>query len=165
MARAGRGGAGVKGKAQQAKFGDSRGSTAIRPPDPARFDLSDPDDARSAILAAMSEAEFQKLVVDGLRSRYYAVWTVPDMRRTTAGLPDIIALGPMFGPGSDRPRLLFYELKREKGRVRPEQQAVIECLQLVTVVDARILRPSGWDAVRDALDTAAPSLSSARGEG
>ncbi len=103
-----------------------------------------------AILATMSERDFQRHVVGTLRDCSYAVWVVPDMRKTRAGLPDIVALGPVAGPRSGPLRLLFWELKSQRGRVRPEQRNVIEYLQMVAGdIDARIVRPADWVALRD----------------
>lgn len=110
-------------------------------------------DPLSALWDAMPEWELQRAVVDGLRQRGYAVFVVPDMRKTRAGLPDIVALGPL---NSQQPvRLLMWELKSQRGRVRPEQQNIIEYLQMVSVIDARIIRPSDWTAISEALESAA----------
>ena len=106
-------------------------------------------DGLATILDSMSEKAFQAMVVAGLRQRGYAVWTVPDMRRTTAGLPDIVALGPVNQRG--HMRLLMWELKSQRGRVRPEQRNVIAWLQLVKGVDARVVRPRDWQALSAAL--------------
>jgi hypothetical protein len=101
-------------------------------------------DARSAVLGAMSEREFQRAVVEGLEQRGYVVFHVVDSRLMRAGLPDIIAIKPGL--------VLLWELKREHGgRIRPEQQRVIDCLPAGSTVDARIVRPSDWDRVQEAL--------------
>ena len=111
-------------------------------------------DPLTPVWEAMSEAEFREQhVIPGLRQRSFAVWYVPDSRRLEAGLPDIIALGPLDGRGPLR--LLFLELKRQRkrqGRVRPRQQEVIAYLQQVTGVDARIVRPADWPAVLEEID-------------
>jgi hypothetical protein len=99
---------------------------------------------RDVVLESMSEKAFQKAVVDGLKQRGWLVFVVPDMRMTTAGLPDIIAVAPG--------RVLFWELKRERGgRIRPEQQVVIDALPPGSTVDARIVRPSQWAEVEEVL--------------
>jgi hypothetical protein len=52
--------------------------------------------------------------------------------------------------------LLFWELKSQRGRIRPEQQNVIQYLQMVAGdIDARIVRPADWPQLRDALDAGA----------
>lgn len=85
-------------------------------------------------------------MVEWLEDRSFSVYHVPDMRRTTAGLPDILFWHP------DQPgRLYAWELKRESGRVRPEQVVAIAHLATVPGIDARIVRPSDWEALRNAL--------------
>lgn len=109
-------------------------------------------DALAPILAAMSERDFQlRHVVDGLRRRGFVVWTVPDMRRTTAGLPDVLAYHPRI-PGL----LLAHELKRSSGRLTDKQRQALRHLQTVPGIDARIVRPQDWPRLRDALDSADP---------
>jgi hypothetical protein len=103
-----------------------------------------PTSVRDAILGALSEREFQKIVVEGLEQRGYVVFHVVDSRLMQAGLPDVIAVKPG--------RVLLWELKRERGgRIRPQQQQVIDCLPAGSTVDARIVRPSDWDRVQEAL--------------
>lgn len=97
-------------------------------------------------LYGLTEAQFQRIVVAHLRSRGWLVFVVPDMRKTTAGLPDILALHVRCD------ELLAYELKRESGKPTPIQRAVLALLDNVPGVDARILRPSAWSALRDELD-------------
>jgi hypothetical protein len=113
-----------------------------------KWPLEAPESARSpktvpqAVLAlsGLTERQFQAMVVAGLKQRGYLVWTVPDMRKTTRGLPDIIAVHPTRLPR----RVLFWELKRVGGRIRPEQQAALAALSDVYGVDARVIRPADW---------------------
>ncbi len=93
----------------------------------------------SPVLRALSERDFQKQVVEGLTQRGWVVWVVPDMRKTRRGLPDILAIH-FQKPG----RLLAYELKAERTRIRPEQTLAIAHLSTVPGIDARIVRPSDW---------------------
>lgn len=102
---------------------------------------------KNPILASLSEREFQRHVVDGLKQRGFLVWTIPDMRKTTAGLPDIIAVHPTRVPR----RVLFWELKTATGRVRPEQRRALAALSDVYGVDARVIRPADWLAESETL--------------
>jgi hypothetical protein len=102
--------------------------------------------AVSPVILAMSEAKFQREVKESLEKQGYIVWTFPIMKRTTAGVPDLTFWNP------NRPGVLhMWELKREKGRIRPEQIVAIAHLSTVPGVDARFVRPSEWPALRDAL--------------
>lgn len=101
----------------------------------------------SPVLYAMSERVFQAHVVAGLRNRGWRVFIVPDMRKTTRGLPDLICVHP-----ERKGRMLAWELKSQTGRVRPEQRQIINCLATVPGVDARIVRPTDWPALLDWLD-------------
>lgn len=95
------------------------------------------------ILSAMSERELQKYVVDGLKQRGYVVWTIPDMRRTTAGLPDVIAVHP------DRAPLLMLELKTATGRVKRAQADAIKALQNIPGIYAAVVRPADWERLKE----------------
>jgi hypothetical protein len=99
----------------------------------------------SALYRALSERELQADVVHGLRQRGFIVWTVPDMRMTTAGLPDVIAVHP------DRAPLLMWELKTERGRVRPEQVKALRHLDKIPGIDARVVRPSDWAKLKESI--------------
>lgn len=112
------------------------------------------------ILTAMSERDFQKHVVDALRRRGWLVFIVPDMRKTTAGLPDLLCLH------AGHTVLLAWELKRESGKPTPIQRAVLALLGGIPGVDARIVKPSTWPALRDGLlDTEARTAGRRQGEG
>jgi hypothetical protein len=99
-------------------------------------------------LLRLSEREFQRIVRAGLEGRGFVCWVVPNMKLTRAGLPDIQAWHPRL-PGL----LLALELKRERdARITPAQTAALAHLETVPGIDARILRPSGWERLRDALE-------------
>lgn len=97
---------------------------------------------------SLTERQFQALLVEGLRQRLFTVWMVPNMRLTTAGLPDVLAWTPRL------PGLLFcFELKREHdARVTPAQRAALAHLASVEGIVARIVRPSEWPNLRDTID-------------
>lgn len=101
----------------------------------------------SPVLLAMTEAQFQRQVRESLKARGFVVWTFPIMKRTTAGVPDLTFWHPAK-PG----RLYFWELKKQRGRVRPEQVIAIAHLSTVPGVDARIVRPADWAALSVELD-------------
>lgn len=100
----------------------------------------------SPALLALSEAQFQRIVRAELDRRGFVVWVFPIMKRTMAGVPDLTFWHPAR-PG----HLYAWELKREQGRIRPEQAVAIAHLATVPGIDARIVRPSQWPALRDEL--------------
>lgn len=65
--------------------------------------------------------------------RTYFTWTSIHSPR---GLPDLVLVRP--------PRLVFIELKSEKGKVSPEQQEWLDDLAAVPGVVAIVVRPSDW---------------------
>ena len=56
--------------------------------------------------------------------------------RTGAGFPDLVLVR--------HSRLMFVELKSEKGRIRPEQHGWLNALRQVYEVEVHIWRPSDW---------------------
>lgn len=66
----------------------------------------------------MTEADLQQVVIDLARLHRYIVYHTYDSRRSVAGFPDLVLVG-----GG---RVLFRELKTEKGRMSPAQQQWID---------------------------------------
>lgn len=100
----------------------------------------DSSSAPAAVFA--SEAEFQAQVVE--LAGLYGWWTYhnPDSRRSTPGWPDLVLVG--------HGRALFRELKTERGKVSPDQQAVIEMMHEAGL-DVAIWRPTDWPAIEATL--------------
>jgi len=104
------------------------------------------------VLDAMPERELQQThVVAGLKWRGWTVMVIPDMRRVEAGWPDVTAWR-LDLPGL----LLAWELKTETGRASHAQKRMLRHLSSVPGVDARIVRPRDWTALRDCLDSPDP---------
>lgn len=95
----------------------------------------------------MKEAEYAKRIEDtanmlGLRWHHET-----DSRKSKAGFPDYVFVGP-FG-------ILFLEIKADKGRVSPQQQAWIDDLDNVAwqtrggtgAVEAYVAYPKDWSRV------------------
>jgi hypothetical protein len=95
--------------------------------------------ARQLLDAAQSEADYQEQIVQLAEFCGWYVWHDKDSRRNEAGFPDL-----MIVRGID---LHFLEVKAQRGRVRPAQQAFIYRLQEVRRCTAGIVRPSDWPAV------------------
>lgn len=99
------------------------------------------------IALAEDEAGFQAAVVELAELLGVQVHHNADSRRASrAGLPDLILIGR---------RVLWRELKTEKGRVRPAQRATIAALTAAGQ-DAGVWRPSDWGRVRVELESISP---------
>ena len=86
------------------------------------------------------EKDFQSRVVQLLSLEGWRVFSIPDSRRATLkGYPDLTC----WHPKTDR--LVFIELKREKGRVSPEQKVVLE--ELGRITETYLFRPSDWSKI------------------
>lgn len=86
----------------------------------------------------MTEAQFQEAIVKAAKLNHWRVYFTWNSRHSPAGFPDLL----MMRDGMMR----VYELKTEKGPIRPQQRewvaAFTEC-----GVPARIVRPSDLDDV------------------
>jgi len=95
------------------------------------------------------EKDFQKRVVRFARDNGWRVYSVPDSRRATlTGYPDLT----MYRVEDDR--LIFAELKREDGKLRAEQIAVIAELSKISesgAFEVVVWRPSMWEEIVNTL--------------
>lgn len=92
------------------------------------------------------ERDFQQRVIEVARLKGWLVYSIPDSRRATlAGFPDLTLIRK-----KDK-RLIFAELKREKGRVSPAQQDVLDALGVISDVSVYVWRPSQWQSILDIL--------------
>ena len=90
----------------------------------------------------MSEKDFQAGVLKlarfhGFQLRYHT----HDSRRSAPGFPDLVLVNTRTG------RVLFRELKTNKGRVSPDQQAWLDGLTACGM-DAGVWRPNDLDSGR-----------------
>jgi hypothetical protein len=85
----------------------------------------------------MSEAQLQQMVIDLARWLGFLHFHDNDPRRNRAGFPDLVLLHTVTG------RLIFVELKSEKGRLRPEQDTWMSKLGIHH--EAYVWRPAHWN--------------------
>jgi hypothetical protein len=84
---------------------------------------------------AMSEAQLQNQIIAMARFHGFThAYHTHDSRRSVAGFPDLVLVS------ARQKRVLYRELKRERGRVEPEQQDWIDTL-IAAGQDAAIWRP------------------------
>ena len=105
----------------------------MRPPD--TVDVSE-------VIKPLSEKQFQAQVVELAETLNWLVYHPYDSRRSAAGFPDLT----MVRNG----RLVFAELKSEKGRVTSRQTLWQDELNF-TEANAYLWRPSDWDTIVAAL--------------
>lgn len=91
-----------------------------------------------------SEAAFQDLIVQYAELRGWRWHHETDSRRSKAGLPDLILVR--------RGRVIFAELKTERGKLRPAQRDWIADLEAVEGVETYVWRPSMWHEIERILD-------------
>ena len=89
------------------------------------------------VLAGISEKELQTAILEALGYMGWRVFHVYDSRRSNPGFPDVLAI-----KGS---RIVFVELKSEKGKIRPEQVEWLDDL-VETHSEVYLVRPSSQDA-------------------
>lgn len=89
------------------------------------------------VLAGVTEKQLQSAVVEAMGYMGWLTYHTHDSRRSNPGFPDIVAV-----KGS---RLIFLELKSEKGKVRAEQVEWLDVL-IETHSEVYLVRPSTQDA-------------------
>lgn len=102
----------------------------------------EPKSAIKAINARMSERAFQWRVVALARQLGWVEFHQFDSRRSREGWPDLVLIR--------RPRILFLELKSESGKATEPQLETLAALQDCGL-DARLVRPSDWEAIQETL--------------
>ena len=95
------------------------------------------------------ERDFQNRLTEFMRIEGWQVYSIPDSRRASMkGYPDITAWRV------EDQRLLFVELKREKGRVSEAQIYVLDSLRaLAPRIDCEVYiwRPSDWPTIEQVI--------------
>ena len=91
----------------------------------------------------ISEKHWQDDVVEIATLFGWRCYHTYDSRRSHPGFPDLILCRP--------PRLLAVELKSERGRITPTQQAWLNDLDQCTEIRTHVWRPSDRDQVLDEL--------------
>src|SRR5665213_1045292 len=91
----------------------------------------------------MTEAQWQRKVVDLATYCGWLSYHPYDSRRSTAGWPDLA----MVRKG----RLVLAELKSEHGRVTPEQRQWLAALSACPGTEVFVWRPSQWADVQRVL--------------
>lgn len=92
---------------------------------------------------SLTEAAFQQQVITLARLAGFLVYHTHDSRRSEAGYPDLTIAG--------KGRIIFAELKSERGRLRPEQSIWLATLRQCPGVEVAMWKPSNWPAIEATL--------------
>jgi hypothetical protein len=108
---------------------------------------------RALLLGSVAEDHFQRDVVTYAESHGWLWNHNPDSRKSKAGLPDLILVRCL---GNGDWRLIFAELKTEKGGVRPKQRLWLNALGRVASmcqghVIVALWRPSNFEEIVETL--------------
>ena len=111
---------------------------------------------REVIDEAMTETEFQSQVVQAARKLRWMVSHMTLPQRSEPGVPDLLLVRP--------PRVIFAELKSEKGRLDtrqryssrtgralPNQKDWKDALEACPGVEYYLWRPRHWDEIMEVL--------------
>lgn len=101
--------------------------------------MTDPwavDEYNARVAADMSENVLQSRVEGAARQLGWLFYHTHDSRRSHPGFPDLAL-------AKDQ-RLIFAELKSQKGRLRPEQKLWLDALGQIPGVDVFLWRPADW---------------------
>ena len=98
--------------------------------------------ARAVVDASMSERQLLQAIVDLATLRRWGTYHTHDSRHSAAGFPDLTMVRGR--------RLIFAELKTEKGRLTTDQRAWLEALAL-TSAEVYCWRPSSWPEIEATL--------------
>jgi hypothetical protein len=100
-------------------------------------------EARRVLDAGVSERRFQETVIELAEWRGWRVFHPWSSIHSAAGYPDLTLVR--------QGRLVFAELKSEKGKVTPEQERWMAALSGVPAVDVFVWRPSDWAEIEEVL--------------
>jgi hypothetical protein len=91
----------------------------------------------------VTESEFQALVLDMANLFGWRSYHTHDSRRSAAGFPDLVLVR--------RERLIFAELKTERGRVGDAQSEWLDALDAIPGIEVYLWRPSDTGRIEHVL--------------
>ncbi len=90
-------------------------------------------------IVALSEREFQRQVMDLARIYRWRVYHPQLSKWSERGWPDLAMVRP--------PRLLFAELKTDRGKTTMHQDEWLELLRAIPGIEVHLWRPADFDAI------------------
>jgi hypothetical protein len=91
----------------------------------------------------VTEKQFSQQVVGIAHLLGWTVFRTWSSRHSPAGEPDLRLIRP--------PRVIFAELKREKGKATALQEEALDLLRQCPGVEVALWRPSDWDNIVEVL--------------
>jgi hypothetical protein len=101
--------------------------------------VSGPQPIHTRLLESVSEKDWQAQVIELALLNGWWPYHPFDSRRSEPGYPDLTLIRP--------PRLVFAELKTERGRLSIPQRHIIDLLRECPGIEVYVWRPSDWDEV------------------
>ena len=92
----------------------------------------------SDVALGITERQFMQMVIDLARLQHWLPYHTHDSRRSDPGFPDVVMVRGE--------RLIFAELKAEKGRVSAAQTFWLDALR-ATGAEVYVWRPSDWETI------------------
>ncbi len=99
--------------------------------------------AASDLMARLSEAEFQQMIIDRAKLLGWLVYHTHESRRSAPGFPDLVM--------SRRGRVLFVEVKSQKGKVSEAQQCWLDSLSRCHALEVHVWRPAQFPTIERVL--------------
>ncbi len=101
---------------------------------------------------AASERDFLARILKLAHVCGYLAYHTHDSRKSAPGFPDLVFVQP---PSAQRPhgRLLFAELKTQRGKLTTEQAQWMQVLQTVPGIECYVWRPAQWNELVAILTT------------
>ncbi len=99
--------------------------------------------AASDLMLRLTEAEFQQMITDRAKLFGWLVYHTHDSRRSAPGFPDLVM--------SRRGRVIFVEVKSQKGKVSDAQQCWLDSLSRNPNLEVYVWRPMHFPTVESVL--------------
>ena len=113
--------------------------------------MSPRKDSPRLLLEAIAEKDFMQQIIDLASLRGWHHYHTYDSRRSAEGFPDLVLARPSTLQGGFDGRIIFAEMKAQKGRPNVEQRAWLTLLADTGKVEVYVWRPSDWQRIVEVL--------------